>query len=157
MFLVVLKWNCFNIQCSAVLSSWLWICMLIHACTSVNSLPLVFLSSALSLYAPLDSLVKTYEINFRPQWIAMTSPTGNLCLCIVDFRGGVRDMYLTMCLPDLCRYPSGRAGTEGQKARSSSHWNAYVAHWLHIHYCQNHGHHLTANWLQQSGLDSRKG
>lgn len=124
-------------QYSAVLSSWLWICMLIHACTSANSSPPVSRSSALSLSALLDSLVQTYEINFRPQWIAMTSPTGNLCLCIVDFRSGVRDMYLTRCLPDRCLYPSGGAGTEGQKLLKQR-TDAYVdvAHWFHVHCCQ---------------------
>lgn len=131
MFFVLLRWYCFNIQHSVVLLSCLWICTLIHACPSVNSL--APLSCALSLYASLGSLVKTYEINFRPQRIAMTSPTGNLCVCIVDFRSRVRDMYLTRCLPDRCLHPSGCAGTEGRKARSSRVSKPEdVLQWFHL-------------------------
>lgn len=112
-FPVILKGSCFNTQSTAALSSSLWICKLIHARTSLNPASRLSLL-CLARSAPLHSLVKTYEINFRPRWIAMTSPTRILCLCIVGFRSGGKDMYLTSCLPDHCPWPLGRAEMRGR-------------------------------------------
>lgn len=92
------------------------------------------LSPALCPDASLASLVKTYEINFRPQWIAMTSPTGNLCVCIVDFWGGVGDMYLTRCLPDRCLQPSGKTGPRDGEEEAPESLKQRMQTWM---WCNN--------------------
>lgn len=126
-------------------------CSIIIMIMNMHSYPCVYvrdlLSSALSLSAPLDSLIKTYEINFRPQWIAMTSPTGNLCLYCRFWkrgRGCVSNEVSAWSLP-LTLWQDRNWGTESEELQS--HYNVGLEQWFHIPCCQKLGHHLSHSLL----------